>query len=62
MCSLCKKIIQYCQEVEQTCALFGHSKEAFENSFIFRNACGMCIIQIGELSEQTLQSIPSIPW
>ena len=60
-----EKIVTYCQQLKTTREVFGDSQESFANSFIFQNACGMCIIQIGELagklSEAVREDIPQIP-
>ncbi len=61
-----KKIVTYCQQLKGTCDMFGNSEQAFADNYVFRNACCMCVIQIGELagklSEETRAGIPSIPW
>lgn len=61
-----QKILKYCNEINQTCQHFGTSIDEFSNNFIFRNACSMCILQIGELckviSEELRNEVPEIPW
>ena len=61
-----RKIITYCQQLEGTREMFGNSQEAFANSYIFQNACGMCVIQIGELAGKLSAGIQGeicqIPW
>lgn len=61
-----KKIVTYCEQLKGTCDMFGNSEQAFAESYVFRNACCMCVIQIGELagklSEETRTGIPNIPW
>lgn len=61
-----QKIVEYCDQISETCAAFGNSLEGFSSSHIFQNACCMCILQIGELagklSEDTRQESPDIPW
>jgi uncharacterized protein with HEPN domain len=61
-----RKIVQYCKEIHGTCEQFNHSADLFASSYTFRNACSMCILQIGELagklSDATQSAIPSIPW
>ena len=46
--------------------MFQDSLEAFAGNYVFQNACGMCIIQIGELagrlSTSAQAAIPEIPW
>ena len=61
-----QKIEKYCVEIQDTCEHFGTSQEEFENNFIFRNACSMCILQIGELckliSEELRSEASEVPW
>ena len=45
-----QKIIGYCDDVENLMKMFGTGLEDFEKNFAFQYACGMCIIQIGELT------------
>ena len=45
-----QKIVEYCDQISETCSVFGNSLEGFSNSHIFQNACCMCILQIGELT------------
>lgn len=45
-----QKIVEYCDQISETCSVFGNSLEGFSNSHIFQNACCMCILQIGELA------------
>ena len=33
-----KKIIQYCNDVEEACVMFQNDFEAFKNQSVFRNA------------------------
>lgn len=44
-----EKIIDYCDKVEILIERFGSKYENFDSDFGFQMACGMCIIQIGEL-------------
>ena len=63
---LLKKIIMYCRQLDGTRELFGNELEKFKENYIYRNACCMCIIQIGELagklSDGVRKEIPMIPW
>ena len=45
-----KKIIGYCDDIENLQKMFGNRFEDFEKNFAFQYAFGMCIIQIGELT------------
>lgn len=44
-----QKMIRYCDEIEQILKKHHSNREEFENDKEFQFACGMCIIQIGEL-------------
>ena len=59
-------IVQYCDEIDATLRYFGCSEERFMESFVFRNAVSMPIMQIGELatrlSDDLIAESPSIPW
>lgn len=61
-----QKILKYCNEIEDTCKHFTPSLDEFSNNFIFRNACSMCILQIGELckliSDELRNEVRDIPW
>ena len=63
-----KKILRYCEEVEQTNEMFANDREKFfaEDGFIYRNAVCMPILQIGELvgnlSEEFRSTYNQIPW
>lgn len=45
-----RKIIDYCDKVKILIERFGASYENFVSDFGYQMACGMCIIQIGELT------------
>ena len=45
-----QKIIKYCNDIEKLLQMFGNTFEDFNSNFAFQYACGMCIIQIGELT------------
>ncbi len=45
-------IIQYCDEIEATIKRFGKSERLFKKDFIYRNACSMPLLQIGELAKR----------
>ena len=59
-------IIAYCCDIEEAVQRFGNSFEAFSNDKAYRNACAMCILQIGELgghlSQEFRSSHPQMPW
>ena len=64
--SLIKRILEYCYELNALTERFGKSLEIFQADFAYRNACSMCILQIGELasrlSEEFRQKYNSVPW
>ncbi len=42
-------IVEYCNQTDETVDLFGKSYETFVSSHTYRNACCLCLLQIGEL-------------
>lgn len=64
--SILEHIISYCRDIEDTVERFGNSFEVFSGDKIYRNACAMCILQIGELgghlSQEFRSSHPQMPW
>ena len=44
-----KKIIEYCNQVDEAVNMFGNDFDCFAKNSVYRNACCMCILQIGEL-------------
>ena len=65
-CSVLEHMISYCDEIEKAVQRFGNSYEAFQQDTLYRHACAMCILQIGELSahlsEGFRQTHREIPW
>ncbi len=65
-CSILKHIIRYCDEIDATATRFGNSYEIFSTDSAYRNACALCILQIGELSghlsEDFRKTNAHIPW
>lgn len=47
-----QKIIGYCDKIEELKKMFGNTFEDFKKNFAFQLSCGMCIIQIGELTKR----------
>ena len=60
-----KKILGYCEQVNEACDMFEHDYDRFVSSSVFHNACCMCILQIGELckviSSELREDQPDIP-
>ena len=61
-----KKIIGYCNDIEIFISRFGNNFENFVSDRAFQMSCGMCIIQIGELttrlSEDFKEKHSEIEW
>lgn len=61
-----KKILEYCEQTEEAMTMFNSDYEEFVEKSVFRNACCMCILQIGELckliSDELRELETSIPW
>lgn len=46
-----KKILKYCNEIDEANNTFNASLDDFKNNSVYRNACCMCVLQIGELAK-----------
>ena len=61
-----RRILKYCDEVDEVVKLCGKSFETFDSVFLFRNSASMSIQSIGELikhlSEEFKMSHVDIPW
>ncbi len=61
-----KKIIEYCDQVEEACEMFQNNYDKFVEISVFQNACCMCVLQIGELckavSKELREREANIPW
>lgn len=61
-----KKMVKYCDTVISICRKHHFDRDLFEKDEEFQYACGMCIIQIGELVGRLDETIraenPDIPW
>lgn len=61
-----KKILDYCRQLDEACDMFDNDYNNFLSNSVFRNACCMCILQIGELckviSEELRIQEKSVPW
>ena len=64
--SILRHILRYCEEAEGNVKQFGDSLEQFSESYIYQNACCMCILQFGELagllSDDFRAAHTEIPW
>jgi len=61
-----KKIIRYCDQLDEARLRFGNSLEALESDSLYKSAAAMCVLQIGELSnhlgENFKKEFDGIPW
>ena len=64
--TILKSIVEYCKQIDQAIERFGDSFVVFRDDTVYRNACSMCILQIGELtsnlSDKALSMSPMTPW
>lgn len=65
--NLIEHILEYCKQVEATVLRFGNDFNEFSSDVIFRNAVGMPIFQIGELSGELSDEFKEthstiVPW
>lgn len=61
-----QKIIMYCQRISDNLERYHHDFSAFENDYLFQDACCMCVVQIGELvsqlSDEAKRKNSAVPW
>ena len=61
-----QKMLRYFDEIEQILKKHHFNREEFEDNTEFQLACGMCIIQIGELvtglEDSFVEEHADIPW
>ncbi|MBQ9437990.1 MAG: DUF86 domain-containing protein [Lachnospiraceae bacterium] len=59
-------IISYCEDIQAAVKRFGDDYKSFCNDKEYRNACAMCILQIGELcgklSDEFKIEYSQMPW
>ena len=64
--AILEHIVSYCVDIEEAVARFGKSYAIFSSDKEYRNACAMCVLQIGELSghlsEEFRFSHKEMPW
>ena len=54
-----EKILDYCDKIERIIQRFDSSYEKFNADFVFQLSCGMCIVQIGELTKRFTEEFRS---
>lgn len=61
-----RRILGYCGDIQEAVERFGDSFDAFSKDKEYRNACALCILQIGELcghlSEEFRSEHTEMPW
>jgi uncharacterized protein with HEPN domain len=61
-----KKIIAYCDQLDEARDRFGGSLEALEHDRLYKSAVAMCVLQIGELtthlSNGFKDEFDEVPW
>lgn len=61
-----KKILEYCNQCEESRAMFQDDFEKFRTISVFQNSSCMCILQIGELckviSDELRNEASDVPW
>lgn len=64
--SILNHILQYSSQITEAVSLFGNSYNIFSSNNTYRNACCLCLLQIGELagalSEKFTAAHTEIPW
>ncbi len=61
-----KKVLKYCNHIEESRNRFGDSYQAFVSDFSYQNDCSMSILQIGELCKALSMDFRAlhsdVPW
>ena len=64
--SILKKIIGYCNDINEAIAAYGNEYKIFVATKFYRYTVSLCVLQIGELVGKLTDSFtkahPSIPW
>ncbi len=59
-------IAQYCEDINKATEFFGNNFKTFSENSVYRHACTMCILQIGEMSNHLSGDFKNhfkeIPW
>jgi uncharacterized protein with HEPN domain len=61
-----KRILRYCDRIQDARKRFGDSFEQFSSDFHYHNSCAMCLLQIGELANRLsggqTAALDCVPW
>jgi len=61
-----KKIVSYCEQIETATQHFNGTIDIFKRDTTYRNACCMCLMQIGELAPRLSDTFrithTQMPW
>lgn len=61
-----RHMIQYCDQITEAMVLFGKNYDIFKSNNTYRNACCLCLLQIGELTYSLTDdfkiSHSGVPW
>lgn len=64
--AIIEKILKYCYDINSLMEQYEYSVEKYITDISFQYSCGMCLIQIGELSgrisDETINGNPQIAW
>lgn len=64
--SILEHIIEYCNEIAETIAMFDNTLETLNTNSVYKNAVSMCVLQIGELTKHITTEFrkahTQIPW
>lgn len=64
--SILTHIVRYCDQVSEAIDIFGNEYNIFISNNTYRNACCLCLLQIGELvgtlSDSFTATHTDIPW
>ena len=64
--NILKRILLYCDEINETIERFGDDYKVFAEDSAYRNATALCVLQIGELTNNLTddfkQTYVEMPW
>jgi len=55
--AILKKIVSYCDDVDESIRIFGNNYDSFTNINPYKHSVTMCILQIGELVTKLSDSL-----